>query len=223
LTGDERGHVRSLAIIGAGGHGCDVIDIADAAGLYADIQLFADWVSDDERLVQRELVRPRPLADLDPARWEVVIAIGDPVGRRAMARRLAPLALRYAVLIHPNTTIGRKVEIGEGVVIHAGARVSGGARLGSHAYLSHNVSVGHDAQVGAFGTVLPLGVVSGNAVLHDAVLVGTSAVVLEGRTVGEASVVGAGALVTKDVPSDVTVTGVPASRQGPRGEGPFGR
>lgn len=215
--------MRSLAVIGAGGHGCDVVDIADAVGHYTEIQLFADWVSDDGRLAQRGLTRPRPLEELDPGRWEVIIAIGDPVGRRSMAQRLAAMALRYAVLIHPDTTIGRAVEIGEGTVVHAGARISGGARIGAHAYVSHNVSIGHDARVGAFGTLLPLAVVSGNVVLHEAVLVGTSAVVIEGRTVGASSIVGAGALVTKDVPSDVTVTGVPAPQQRARSNSPFGR
>ncbi len=46
--------------------------------------------------------------------------------------------------------------------------------------------------------------------IGDDVWIGQGAIVLKGVTIGHRSVVGAGAVVTKDVPADVVVAGNPA-------------
>jgi len=52
--------------------------------------------------------------------------------------------------------------------------------------------------------------VGGNTRVDDAVYVGIGATVLNGVSVGTGSVIGAGAVVTRDVPDRVQVMGVPA-------------
>ena len=47
-------------------------------------------------------------------------------------------------------------------------------------------------------------------VIGDDVWIGGGAIVLAGVTIGDRSVIGAGSVVTKDVPSDVVVVGNPA-------------
>ncbi len=46
--------------------------------------------------------------------------------------------------------------------------------------------------------------------IHDNVYIGTNATLLPGVTIGEGSVIGAGAVVTKDVPAYSVATGIPA-------------
>jgi acetyltransferase-like isoleucine patch superfamily enzyme len=50
----------------------------------------------------------------------------------------------------------------------------------------------------------------GKIILKDGVFIGAMAIIMPGVTIGENSTVGAGAVVTKDVPSNTTVIGVPA-------------
>jgi len=52
--------------------------------------------------------------------------------------------------------------------------------------------------------------VSGNCRLGEGVLVGAGAVVLEGVVINDRAQIGAGAVVTSNVPAGATVTGVPA-------------
>jgi len=52
--------------------------------------------------------------------------------------------------------------------------------------------------------------VSGNVTLEHDVTVGTSAAIVQGRTIGVGAVVGAGAVVVDDLPAGVTAVGVPA-------------
>ena len=55
-------------------------------------------------------------------------------------------------------------------------------------------------------------------IIEDNVIIGTRAVIKAGVTIGKNSVVGMGAVVTKDVPPDTVVTGVPAKPKYSRSE-----
>ena len=48
--------------------------------------------------------------------------------------------------------------------------------------------------------------------IHDDAWIGADATILAGVTIGEAAVVAAGAVVTKDVPAETVVAGVPAKK-----------
>ena len=72
-----------------------------------------------------------------------------------------------------------------------------------------NAVIGHDCVLGDFVSVNPGATVSGEVRLSSHVLVGGRATVLQGLTVGAGSVIGAAALVTKDIPPHMVVTGIP--------------
>jgi hypothetical protein len=106
--------------------------------------------------------------------------------------------------------VHRGAPIGDGTVIMAGAVVSAMASLGAHVCLHHNSIVGHDSRLDDFVTVLPGAAIGGEATLQRACLIGSVAVVIEKLTVGAESVVGAGAVVTGNVPPGAVAVGVPA-------------
>jgi len=68
----------------------------------------------------------------------------------------------------------------------------------------------HDCRIGSFSTIAPGACLLGAVTVGEEVFVGANATVLPHRRVGSHAVVGAGAVVTKDVPEGATVTGVPA-------------
>ena len=120
--------------------------------------------------------------------------------------------------IEPGAIIRDQVEIGDnavimmGAVINIGAEIGAGTMIDMGAVLGGRAIVGKNSHVGA-GTVLA-GVIepaSADPVrVGDNVLLGANAVVIEGEQIGNGSVVAAGAIVTKDVPENVVVAGVPA-------------
>lgn len=116
----------------------------------------------------------------------------------------------YVTLIHPSAIIGQHVEIGSGVHIGPGVTIAPYARVGSFCVVNRNASVGHHTRLDAFACLNPGVHVAGICHLEEDVTVGMAAAILEGIHIGKQSVIGAGSVVTKDVPQKVIAYGVPA-------------
>jgi acetyltransferase-like isoleucine patch superfamily enzyme len=105
----------------------------------------------------------------------------------------------------------KQVEIGNNVSISAFFQLHGmgNVRIGNRVMIASHVaitSLTHDHSAPlmyATGIKRPV-------VIEDEVWIGTHAVILPGVTIGQGAVVGAGSVVTRDVPANAVVAGVPA-------------
>jgi acetyltransferase-like isoleucine patch superfamily enzyme len=137
----------------------------------------------------------------------------------------------YGCEIGDETRIGAFVEIQKGVVVGARCKISSHTFLCEGVLIEDEVFVGHGVvftndkdprattaggrpQTEADWQVIPTRVCRGASI-------GSGAVILPGVTIGAAALVGAGAVVTRDVPPGAVVAGNPArilrARQQPRG------
>jgi acetyltransferase-like isoleucine patch superfamily enzyme len=108
------------------------------------------------------------------------------------------------------TDCGKNITVGKRVFINSGCRFQdqGGITIGDDTLIGHNVvlvTLNHDLASDKRKDMLPAPIVIGGNVW-----IGANATVLPGVTVGDNAVIAAGAVVTKDVPPNTVVGGVPA-------------
>lgn len=206
--------ITPLVIIGAGGHGRELLDIVEAVNRTAVAFDFLGFLDDgpiDHARLERRgscvLGGVEHLARIDA---QYLIGVGLPETRRRIDAYASSLPRAAASVVHPSASLGADVSMGPGTVLAAGARVTTNVRLGRHVHLNVNATVSHDCVVGDYVIVNPGASVCGNVVLGDDVIVGTGAVVIQGVTIGSGTTIGAGAAVVRDLPPGVTAVGVPA-------------
>jgi len=123
-------------------------------------------------------------------------------------------------------TIGDRTKIGTFVEVQKGANIGADCKVSSHTFICEGVTiedgvfVGHNVSFindkyprstnpnGAMQTEADWSVVS--TLVKKGASIGTSTTVLCGVTIGENAIVGAGSVITKDVPPNTVVAGVPA-------------
>lgn len=106
--------------------------------------------------------------------------------------------------------VSNRAKIGIGSIIQRGVTIMPHSNLGMACKVNVNATIHHDAQIGNFCTIAPQALILGNVVIEDEVYIGAGAIIKQRCRVGAGSVIGAGAVVIKDVPPKKTFIGVPA-------------
>ncbi len=126
----------------------------------------------------------------------------------------------YGCSIGDNSKVGTFVEIQKNSIIGKNCKISShtficeGVEIEDNVFIGHNVTFINDKYPHATNTNGSMQSEEDWKVVKTLVKkgasIGSSATILCGVTVGENAVIGAGSVVTKDIPSNVVVAGVPA-------------
>ncbi len=106
--------------------------------------------------------------------------------------------------IHSHVWIGERVVIGDNCKIEAFVFIPTGVTIENNVFVGPHVTFTNDKNPPSGGKEWSSTMVKSGAVI------GAGAIILPGITIGESTMVGAGAVVTKDVPPKTTVVGNPA-------------
>lgn len=203
-----------IVVYGAGGHAREI------AALVADLRRagegweFKGFLSDDATQWGQTIAGMPVLGD---GEWlarhpgvALALGIGSPAARCRAVARIAGLGHPLPALVHPTAVVMDRSQVGQGAVVAAGVVVTVDVDLGPCSVLNVQCSVSHDCRIGAYGTLAPRVALPGGVQVGTGCDIGTGASTVPRVELGEWSVVGAGATVTRNLPSNCTAVGVPA-------------
>lgn len=204
-----------IAIFGASGFAREVRDIAFNLE-YQEVIFINKRRA--EALEDFPMATEKEVDMLAEAGYKFIIGIGDTKIRQNIKNRYPNLD--YVNLIHPTATFGygqlAEFERKIGNIVCAGARMTNNIEIGNFGIYYLNSTVAHDCIIEDFVTISPGANISGNVKLSKGSYIGVNACILQGKsisekvTIGKYSVVGAGSVVTQNVPDHTIVKGVPA-------------
>jgi len=199
-----------LLIIGAGGHGRVVGDVAESLGF--DELVFFDNAWPDQKSTGRWKVEGtvEEAIALNQQGERCFVAIGRNSARSRISARVSVSSA--PTLIAPSAIVSSDVRFGWGCVVVAGAIVNTGTTIGNGVILNTGCTIDHDCSIGDFAHISPGAHLAGGVHVGPSAWVGIGASVREMVRVGANAMVGAGAAVVKDVVDNDTVVGVPARR-----------
>lgn len=208
--------MKNLVIYGSGGFAREVHQIIEDINAVSPSINFLGFLNDDEASHHEKIHGCEILGGMDwLARCDpdvaVVVAVGNTSGRRQLVERIKKnTSADFATLIHPRAWVGNRVSIGAGSIICAGTLITTDICIGSHVIVNIGSTIGHDTTIGDYVTIAPTVNVSGTVHAGEGCDLGTGSTIIERKVIGAWSIVGAGAVVVKNVEPNVTVVGAPA-------------
>lgn len=205
---------KRIVVWGASGHALVVADIIRLEGRFE----IAGFLDDEhpERVGTpfcNSIVlggREELAALADQGIRNMVIAFGDCRARLAAAAMAIEAGFSLQEAVHPRAVVASGVSIGPGTTVMAGAAINPGAVVGQNVIVNTNATIEHECMLEDGVHVCPRAVLGGQVRAGRAAWIGIGATVREKITIGAHAVVGAGAVVIRNVPDFAVAYGVPA-------------
>lgn len=209
-------NMKDIAIFGVGGFGREVLtliqDINKVEPIWNVIGFFDDAYPQDFEV--HGLKNLGGVKELNEWRTplSLTIAIGTPHIKKTIFDRINNPLIEFPTLIHPTVIIGdnKYVKIGKGCIFCAYTVITCDVQVGDFVILNLACTLGHDTIIKDFCAFMPTCNISGECEIDEGVYCGTGVKIINRTSIGAGTIVGAGAVVVKPLPSNCTAVGSPA-------------
>jgi len=188
--------MKSLLVIGCGGHAKSVIDIIESTKLWKISGLIGLEYEVGSSVLGYPIVgTDSDLPYLRMSADSAVLALGqlpNPQRRQNIQQLLNQLDFNLPALISPHSIVSQHSRIGEGSFIGHGAIVNANAEVGSYCTINTRALVEHDAIIGDHCHISTGALVNGNVVLGTGCFIGSGTMIREGLVLPPDTVISAG-------------------------------
>jgi acetyltransferase EpsM len=130
--------------------------------------------------------------------------------REPLIAQAKQLGFEFTSIVHPTARVSATTLIGEGAIVSAGSIIAAHSVIGPHVVVNRGALIGHHVQIDACTNIGPGANIGGGCRIGSGVYIGIGATLIDHLTIGPVTVIGGGAVVTRDLPSRVLAVGVPA-------------
>lgn len=205
---------KEIFIVGAGTYGeamCELAEILDYSvkGFYDEDDKKSNTMVMDVKVIDKF----SNLKKDEIKGKNFIVAIGNNKIRQTIMEKINKLGGITPTLIHPTATISPSAEIGKGVYIQANAYIWTKVKIDDYCIISPNVVICHHTSIGKACLISNVSGIGASLKIEDRVFVGMGSTIVTGiNIVGKDSIVGAGAVVLKDLDENSVYAGVPAKK-----------
>lgn len=204
-----------MLIIGAKGFAKEVLEIFHQNNEVNDIAFYDDVSNDlpsklyDQfPIITNEEEAVKFFQETDN---RFTIGIGNPVLRKKIATKFKVIGGILTSTISVNASIGTfGVEIGEGCNILSGSIFSNSTKIGIGGIIYYNAIITHHCIINDFVEISPGVIVLGRVTVGSYSQLGANCTILPNIKIGKNVIIGAGSVVTKDIPDNCIALGIPA-------------
>ena len=209
-------NTKKVALIGSGELARRLITYVKETDFASIAGMFDDYEPKDSKKYGCPLLGPLDaILELYKEKFfdEVMIAIGYAhfSFRKRIFGKMAEKGVPVATFVHPTAYIADSATVGKGSIILVNSTVEMEAHIGENVFLSSNSQISHDVTIGDHSYLAPSQSIAGNSKIGECCFLGIGTTTINGIVIGDRVIAGAGAVITKNVPSDVLVAGVPAT------------
>lgn len=202
--------MKSLAVLGAGGHAKVVADAALCSG-WQNIVLFDDRWPNIDRVGAWKVNGTTQSFLAQASEFDsLIVAIGDNSIRMEKMTHFLNEKIPLATIIHPSAIISPSATIAEGSVVFARAVLNPDCTIGAGTIINTGAIIEHDCTIGHGVHISPGANLAGNVSVGNLSWVGIGSCVRQCIKIGSKVMVGAGSVVVNDLPDNCTAFGVPA-------------
>jgi sugar O-acyltransferase (sialic acid O-acetyltransferase NeuD family) len=208
--------LKKIGIYGAGGFGREVAMLIEQINMarteWELIGFFDDNVPKGKSVNGFKVLGDTKDLNAWCADLYITIAIGFPDIKKAIVGKIENPLIQYPALIHPSAILGdeKYLSIGEGCIICSGNIITTNVSISRHVTPNLSCTVGHDVIISEYSSFMPSCSISGEVTIGSENFWGTGSKILNRCTTGDNVIIGAGAMVTKNLPDNVTAVGIPA-------------
>lgn len=207
MSGDD---MSKLLILGAGGHGKVVAEIAELMNKWNEIA----FLDDNKDL--KEVNGIPVIGQLNECKKMIgyydsaFVAVGDNILRLMLINKLQEIGYKVPVLRHPFTSVSKNTVIYEGTVIIAGTVINTNTKIGKGCIINTSSSVDHDCELEDGVHISPGVHIGGTTNIGEYTWVCIGSSISNNINIGTNNIIAAGSAVTRDIENYKLVGGIPA-------------
>ncbi|EJS00699.1 acetyltransferase [Bacillus mycoides] len=201
---------KKLLVIGAGGHGKVIADIALKMNKWEYIAFLDD--DDVKTSMGIEIIDKSTSVSKYIKDYDLFVGIGNNVIREKVQEQLEEQGASMPVLIHPSAIIGEEVYLKAGTVVMAGTVINCCTKIGKGCIINTASTIDHDNIIEDYVHISPGANLAGTVKVGRSTWLGIGSVISNNVNIAGNCKIGAGAVVIKDITELGTYVGVPARR-----------
>ena len=208
--------MEKVILVGSGQHSNVVLYNLKAQNKYEPIGFFDSDISKVGKTINGlpvlDVYTADNLADLK-SKYKVenfIISFGNMEYRKQAYESFVMAGWNPINVIHPQAVVSDCAQIGKGVLIECGCLVTPNPFIGDNVVINTGSQVNHDNIIENHVYIASGVILSGSVKICENTLLDDGVIVALGKHVGRNCIIGAGAVVTKDMPDNIIAYGNPA-------------